>query len=225
MSLDELEPPVLLSARTFSRDGWLSIEPKRVCSVCDWLLLAFAMAAELLEPTLEILMSFPLCLGAVVIRSCFPTVNYYRLMNEGILRWGRIYVLAHFMRINQPSQLELTDRWGLLSSRRQNTQGERSMKVLFPAALFALLAIIWCPLVLIPASDSYRNHRGVKEKEMVQSREVLFQSLDANRDNVVTLEEFLADPSYGDRDTAETEFRKMDANQDGKLTLAEFMQR
>ncbi len=97
------------------------------------------------------------------------------------------------------------------------------MKVLFPAALFALLAIIWCPLVLIPASDSYRNHHGVKET--IQSREVLFQSLDANRDGVVTLEELLADPSYGDRNTAETEFRKMDANRDGKLTLAEFMQR
>ena len=99
------------------------------------------------------------------------------------------------------------------------------MKVLFPAALFALLAIIWCPLVLIPASDSYRNHRGVKEKETIQSREILFQSLDANRNGVVTLEEFLADPSYGDRETAEAEFRKIDANEDGKLTLAEFMRR
>jgi hypothetical protein len=183
------------------------------------------MAAELLEPTLEMLMPFPLCLGIVVIRSYFPTTNYYRFMHGGKLRWGRIYVLAHFTRISQPSQLELTDRWGLLSSPRQNIGGERSMKILFPAALFALLAIIWCPLVLIPASDSYRNHHGVKEKETIQSREVLFQSLDVDRDGVVTLEEFLADPSYGDRNQAEAEFRKMDANQDGKLTHAEFMQR
>ena len=34
------------------------------------------------------------------------------------------------------------------------------MKVLSSAAIFALFAIVWCPLVLIPASNSARNDKG-----------------------------------------------------------------